>query len=209
MPVAPAFAAIGTAMGASAATATAVGVATTATVASVGVQAYSMVQQNKAAKASANLVKEGAEYNAAVDMADAKQIELDMDANTRAERRDAAVYTSRQRAAYAAAGVLNTGSPLAVQVESAGRMEQAIQQERINAGREITKRESAAKLGILYGNAQADAIKRQNKIDMLKGGIGILKTVAGAYDQGVFSSLGSKLSAPKTPGMLAAGFGGY
>lgn len=190
MPVVPAFVAIGSAMGASAATAATVGAVTTMTAVSVGAQGYSMIQQNKASKASAQLAKDSAGYNAKVDLSEAKQTQLDSDANIRAARRDAAVYTSRQQAAYATSGVLSGGSPLLVEAESAGRMEQSIQQERVNSQREVAKRESAARIGVLYGDAQSSAIKKQNSIDMLKGGVGILQTVAGAYQAGVFSTSG-------------------
>lgn len=167
-------------------------------VASVAMQGASMAKQNKANKASAQLAKDSAGYNAKVDLAEAKQIELDSDSNIRAARKDAAVYTSRQEAAYATSGVLSGGSPLLVEAESVGRMEQSIQQERVNSQREVSKRESAARIGVLYGDAQATAIKRQNSIDMLKGGVGILQTVAGGYQSGAFTK------APSAGGYTAA-----
>lgn len=158
-----------------------------AAIGSIAAQGYGMVQKNKAAKASAALATSTAEYNAQVDLADAKQIEMDAEANLLAARREAAIYTSRQTAAYAASGVLNTGSALAVQAETASRLEQQALQERNNMRRETTKRESAARLGVLYGQKESAAIKSQNRLDMLNGGIGILKTVAGAYTSGMFS----------------------
>lgn len=173
-------------------------------IASVALQGYGMYQQNKSAKASANLANDTAEYNARVDLAEAKQIELDTDANVRAARRDASVYTSRQRAAYAASGVLATGSALAVQAETAGRIEQGILQERSNSQREVSKRESAAAMGVLYGKQTADAIKRESRLNMLKGGIGILSTVAGAYDSGVFAGTSTRAGSTSA-NMLAAG----
>lgn len=171
-------------------------------VASVAMQGYSMVQQNKASKASARTAQDVAAYNARVDMADAKQIELDATANTRAQRQDATVYLSRQKAAYASAGVLSSGSPLDAEVTTAGALEQRIQQSRSDAMREVSKREASARVGVLYGNAQADAIRRQNSVDMLRGGVGILQTVGNAYSAGAFAST----PGPNTgAGMLAAG----
>lgn len=176
MPVVPAMAAIGTAMGASAATAAAVGTVTTLGVASVGLQGYSMYKQNQANKASAKLATSTAEYNQRVMESNAAQTEMDADFNTRMARRDAQVYTSRQKAAYAASGVLNSGSALAVEAETAGRMEQQILQRRSDSLREAEKMRASGRMGVLYGQAQADAIRRQNSIDMLRGGVGILST---------------------------------
>lgn len=189
MPVAPAFAAVGGLMGASAATATAVGVATVATGASIGLQGYSIYKTNKANKAAAAQTVEVADYNARVGLEEAKQIELDAAANYEAMRDEAAIYTSRQEAAYAASGVLNTGSALAVQAETASRLEQQIQQERNNALREAERHRTTAKLGRIYGEREASAIRTQNRISMLNGGIGILKTAAGAYQSGIFTGV--------------------
>lgn len=154
---------------------------------SLAAQGYGMYQQNKASKAAAATIREVAGYNASVDLADAKQIELDTSENLTRARREARVYGSRQQAAYAAAGVLNTGSALAVEAETAGRLEQEAQQMKQNAGREVTKRETSARMGILYGDAEASAINTTNRINMLKGGIGILSTAYKAYDSGMFS----------------------
>lgn len=186
MPVIPVMAAIGTAMGASATAAVAVGtVATVATVGGVAAKGYSMYQADKSAKSSAQLAKDTAGYNARVDLAEAKQIELDAEANTIAARRDAAVYTSRQKAAYASSGVLHSGSALAVEAETAGRMEQRILQERIYAGREVAKRQTAARMGIIYGDQQSHAIMVNNRASMLRGGIDLLQTVGSATMSGI------------------------
>ena len=204
MPVVPAMAAIGTAMGASAATAAAVGTVTTLSVASLGVQGYGMYKQNQANKASARLATDTASYNQLVNETNATQTEMDADANTRQARAEARVYTSRQRAAYAASGVLNSGSALAVQAETAGRMEQRILQGRSDSLREAEKMRAAGRMGVLYGQEQAAAIKRQNSIDMLRGGVGMLSTFAGMYQTGIFASTAA--AGPNTrAGMLAAG----
>ena len=191
MPVVPILAYVGTAMGASAATAAAVGAATVATTASVAATGYSMVKQNQAAKASEALAKGTAGYNSRVDLANASQIEMDATQNEVNARRDAAVYTSRQQAAYASSGVLSSGSALAVQAETAGRLNQRILQDKLNAGREAEKMRSSAAVGIMYGDAQASAINQQNNVNMFKGGMSILSTVAGAYQSGTFASMGS------------------
>jgi hypothetical protein len=190
MPVVPIMAYIGTAMGASAATAAAVGVATTATVASVAGQGYSMYETNKAGKQAAGVALSVGQYNARVDENQAKQLELDADANIANARRSAAIYTSRQRAAYASSGVLSSGSPLAVEATTAGRFEQQIQQMKVNTGQEAAKARAAGSVGILYAQAQADAIRTQTESALVRGGVGILSTVSGAYGSGQFSGLG-------------------
>lgn len=192
MPVVPVMAALGTAVTAGVATGTTAAVIGGVAAAGVAAKGYGMVQQNKAAKAAAKITQDVASYNAAVDLAEAKQVELDTSENIIRARREARVYGSRQQAAYAAAGVLNTGSALAVQAETAGRLEQEAQQMKINAGREAARRESAARVGVLYGDAQASAIRTQNKIAMLKGGIDILSTIGGAYNSGMFSAWGKQ-----------------
>ena len=202
MPVIPAM--IPLLMGAGTAGAAAATGATMLAVAGVAMQGASMVSQNRASKASAGTARDVAAYNAKVSMADAKQVEYDMDANTRTSRREAGIYTSRQQAAYAASGVLSSGSPLAVAAQTASTLEQRILQERQNAGRESAKHEASARVGRLYGDAQASAIRRQNNVDMLRGGAGMLSTVAGMYSSGMFSGLSLK-GANTSAGMLAAG----
>lgn len=145
-------------------------------VASLAMQGYAMSAANKAAKQSAADAKATAAYNSRVDLAEAKQIEYDSEENTRSARREARVYLSRQEAAYVTAGVLNSGSALAVQAETAGRLEQGVLQERLNASREIGKRESAAKMGILYGDMTSKGILAQNRVNMLNGGANMLMT---------------------------------
>ncbi len=187
----PVFVGIGLAMGATAGTAAAVGTATALTAASVAAQGYGMYKTNQASKASAALAGQTADFNAKVDLSEAKQVELDADANVRAARKEGEIYTSRQKAAFAASGVLNTGSPLDVEVTTAGQIEQRILQDRSNALRESSRRESSATVGRLYGQEQQKAIRRQNSVDMLRGGVGILSTVASAYQGGTFSGFGS------------------
>lgn len=182
-------------------------------VASVAMQAYSMKKQNDANKQSAQLSKDTAAFNAKVDLAQAKQIEMDSDANTRASRQDAAVYISRQQAAAASSGVLTSGSVLSTMATTAGRLEQRILQDRVNAGREVAQREQSARMGVLYGDAQASAIKTQNSIAMLKGGSQLLSTAYGAYSSGMFSSAGGisdsrdSMLAAGAPGGVAARYG--
>lgn len=168
---------------------------------SVAATAVSMDKQHKAAKAAQKLATDTATYNANVDIAQAQQIDLDTNANIRAERAQDKVYLSRQKTAYAAAGVLSSGSPLSVEATTAGRLEQA----RLNEYRSSQQKQQylygAAAQGVLAGQAQARAIGIQDSANMLAGGAKILSTVAGAYNSGMFSSAGG--SGP------SLGFGTY
>ena len=187
MPAVPVMAAIGTAMGASAATAATVGTITTMTAGSLALQGASMVSQARSGRQSAALAEATAQHNAQIDIAQAQQLDLDTKANIRTMRAEDAVYTSRQKTAYAAAGVLSSGSPLAVEATTVGRMEQRVQQAWVNSQQKQQELYSAAKVGQLYGRAQADAIRTQTTSAMLSGGAHLLSTAAGAYQSGALS----------------------
>lgn len=161
-------------------------------VAQLALSAYSMSQQNSAAKQSEQLARDTAERNANVDITDAQQLALDTDENIRQAREEARIYTSRQHTSYAASGVLaDSGSPLAVQASTVGKLQQRIQQEYINAGQKEQKLYSAAKAGIAYGDASARATNTENTAALLKGGINMLSTAYGDYKSGMFSGTGT------------------
>lgn len=225
------FAAFGTALGATAATAVATGVAATATVASIGATAYSTVQQKNAASAAASdasnaansaaaTTQATADYNARVDRANEEQISADSAANIDAMRRDAKVYLSRQTAAYAGAGVsVDSGSPLAVRVSTAGAL--ALREAEVH--RETNARlqgiESAAKAGVAEGQSQADAIRIQGQAQsdayhragsaaLLNGASRMLSQGAGLYQAGAFSGAGGA-GAPSVPKATPYNTGGF
>lgn len=155
---------------------------------SLVLQGVSMVKQNEAAKDAASLTRSVAQRNANIDLTAAKQLELDTAANIQAARRDAAVFTSRQQTSYAASGVQsNSGSPLAVQAATVGKMEQRIQQEYSNAGQRESQLRDSANYGVLAGDAQARAINTQNTAALLKGGANMLSTAYGGYKSGALS----------------------
>ncbi len=154
-------------------------------------QAASMAKQNKAAGQAAQLAVDTATYNANIDIGQAKQLDLDTKANIRTTRAEDAVYTSRQKTAYAAAGVLSSGSPLAVEATTVGRFEQRIQQAYSDSQLKQRSLYNAAAQGVMYGEANASAIQTANQAAMLQGGARILSTVGSAYSGGVFSSAGS------------------
>lgn len=192
MPVAPVFAYIGTAVGASAATAVATGVAVTATAASVGTTLYSINQQRKAANAAAADATAVAEYNARLDRSEEQQVALDAQENIRSLRRDAATYMSRQASAYAANGVrIDTGSPLALRAVTAGRFEQRAQQMWQDTNAKQQRLESAAQVGVAEGAAQADQYHRQGVAAVINGASKVAGQLYGAYQSGVFLGTGT------------------
>lgn len=172
-----------------------------ATAASVAMQASAMAKQNAAAKASGQLARDTAGYNQKLDEVAAVQTELDSDANVLAGRKEAAIYLSKQKTAFAASGVLAAGSALAVEASTASALEQRLLQSRSNALREAEKTRAAGRMGVLYGDAQAAGIKAQNQVDMLRGGVGILNTVssaAGSMGMGVGGAAGAGGGAAST-----------
>ena len=158
----------------------------------VGLEADSMVQQSKAAKAAAGVDTAVGQYNAQVDQAQAQQIDEDTVANIDTERQNNAVYLSRQAASYASAGVLaTTGSPLHAQVITAGRMEQQVQQQFVDANQREQNLFAQASEGVAYGAAQATADQAQGTIAELNGGANIAGQAFNLYRSGAFSGLGS------------------
>ena len=132
--------------------------------------AYSGAQQQK------GMARASAKYNAALDIAKAKQMDLDTTANIKNQRAEDKVYMSQQQTAYAMAGVLSSGSPLAVAATTAGRLEQRIQNEWQGSVREEEMQYSAAKMGVQYGESQARAYDTQAVGDIMSGGAHLLST---------------------------------
>ena len=162
---------------------------------------YAAVESHKASKRAAQVDTATAEYNARFDEAMSKQLELDTQKNIQNERKENAIYLSKQHASYAAAGVSATsGSALDAQITNAGIMEQKIQQEQVNLSQKQQQYASAASVGRLEGAARADADRAQGRIALINGA-GKLATMAyGAYSSGVFSGLGSSVGGLGTAG---------
>lgn len=168
--------------------------------ASVALQGASMIMGAQASKRAqgaagqaADLALATSQHNAAIDISQAKQLDLDTVQNIRTERAQDAVYMSRQASSYASAGVLSSGSPLAVQATTAGRLEQGVQQAYVNSQQKQQQMYAAAKVGQLYGSAQAqayrtegDILRTQNLANQLTGGAHLLSTAAMGYKTGAF-----------------------
>lgn len=152
----------------------------------------SMAMQAKAASDAKKLALKTGNQNQQIDEQGARQLEINTEANIRAERKENDVYISRQQAAYSASGVLSSGSPLDVEATTAGRLEQAVQQRWIDSQVQATNMRIQGAMGREYAGAQASAIQTQANIAMLKGGAQLASQAYGAYQSGAFSS------APKT-----------
>ena len=88
---------------------------------SVAATAASATLSVEASSRQAKAATQAADYNAALDAANAKQVALNANANIEKQRQDDATYQCDQRAALAASGVLSdTGSPMVVQATTAG-----------------------------------------------------------------------------------------
>ena len=158
-----------------------------------GVGAYG---QYKASRQAAAVDMATAQYNANVDKAQAQQIDYNTLQNIRTERQENASYLSRQAASYASAGVLSSsGSALDAQITNAGRIEQRIQQQYVDAQQKQQQLYSQAAIGIAEGKAQAQADKAAGNMALIDGGARIAGTLFGATQSGAFSGLGSKFGA--------------
>lgn len=127
-----------------------------------------------------------ADYNANLDIANAKQSALNAQANITAKRKDDSAYTSAQRAAYAADGILSgTGSPMALQAETVGRQEQDIQQFWTTEQQNENTQYDAAELGVYEGAEQASAYHLEGAAEIFQGIGSAAVAVAGGYKSGV------------------------
>jgi hypothetical protein len=138
-----------------------------------------------AGKQAAAVDEQTAQYNAKYDQAVAQQLQLDTLQNISNERQNDAVYLSKQAAGYASSGVLATsGSALHAQITNAGRFEQQIQQQYVNSQQKQAEYYSQASVGLLEGQAQAQA-------DRLKGTIALINGATNAIGTGYSNYQGS------------------
>lgn len=156
-------------------------------VASLATTAYGAYEQKKAGDAAAQVDTATAAYNAKYDQALSEQLDADTIANIETERRNDAVYLSKQEAGYASAGVLaTTGSPLDAQITNVGRMEQNLQQQWVNAQQQEQAYASQTKAGLAYGAAQAQSDRISGSIALLNGGAKLIGMGVQDVQSGVF-----------------------
>ena len=114
-----------------------------------------------------------------MDIANAQQTSLDAAQNVTNQRIEDRAFLSGQRASYSASGVLSgSGSAMAVQATTAGRMEQNIQQYWQNENAKINQEYAAAQVGIYQGQEQASTDHLEGASDIFKG-IGSALSIAG------------------------------
>jgi hypothetical protein len=132
-----------------------------------------------------------ADYNANVDIANAKQQAMNSVANIQSERLKGEAYQSSQRAAYAASGVLSdSGSAMAVQATTAARMEQGIQQYWNEAQQRESTQYAGAQMEVLKGKQQAQAYHMQAIGDYFKAAGDIANAIQGMPSSGSVSTAG-------------------
>lgn len=167
-------------------------------VVAIGLTAASIAMQNKAARDAQRTVKNTAAYNNVVDQVKAQQIDQDANTNIRAMREEAATYISKQQGQYAAAGIIaNTGSPLAVQATTAGRLELRAQHVFMDSRAREGMAYSEGAMGLRYGQSQNDQIGMQATAATLSGAAKITGQAYSGYQ--TFGSAGSSTSTAIQP----------
>lgn len=152
------------------------------------VAAGSAVEAKQVSSRQAEAASQAADYNAAVDQANAKQVALNANANIDRQRQEDQTYQSDQRAALAASGVLSdTGSPMVVQATTAGRQEQDIQTYWTSVQEKESNLYAAGQEGIYEGAEQADIYHLQGAADIFNG----VGSIAGDVGKGYQVSQGS------------------
>lgn len=142
----------------------------------------------EASNRQAAAAAQAADYNAAVDKANANQLAMNANANIQRQRQQDQEYQSNQRAALAASGVLSgTGSPMALQATTAGRQEQDIQTYWTSVQEKESQLYSSAAEGVYEGQEEADIYHLQGAADIFNG----VGSVAGDLGKGYQVSQGS------------------
>jgi hypothetical protein len=139
-----------------------------------GAMQYSAYQQQAAA------TKSIASYNANLNINQAKQGELDLAANISRQRDENRQLMAGQRASYAAAGLLQEGSPLQVEAETAGRLQTNIQMAHMQQQQKTRQLYDAAAMGVWEGNQQAKGLKLQSYAALINGAAGATSQVVQA-----------------------------
>ena len=154
--------------------------------------AYVGYETYQASRQQAAMTESVARYNAEVDKTKARQRDVDAQENQRRMRKEGQIYLSRQRSALAAAGVLPTGSSLDLLATTAGELEQRAQDQWRETNLGIESLYSAAKIGVLEGEAEATGIRRRGTASLFSTGASLLGQAYTGYDTGAFKSWGGK-----------------
>ena len=159
----------------------------------------SMAMTKKAADSTAANDIATAKYNAAVDIQDSQQLDLNTQQNIAAMRKDASVYMSRMASAYVGAGIVaNTGSALATQVAAAGKFAMREQQAWIDSQAQEQRLAAGAAEGVREGVAAATGAEDQGIASMIKGASQLGSTLYNGWQTGAFNFGSNNLSAGLT-----------
>jgi hypothetical protein len=154
--------------------------------ATMAATAYSGYETYQAARSEAAMTESVARYNADVDKAKARQMDLDAQENQRRQRKEGEIYKAKQRSALAAAGVLPTGSSLDLLATTAGEIELRQQDSWRETNLGMESLYSAAKVGILEGGAEATGIRRRGVASLFSTGAHLLGETYSGVESGVF-----------------------
>lgn len=167
------------------------------------VAAGTAVEAKQVSSRQAEAATNAADYNAAVDKANAQQLAFDAQANITKQRQDDQAYQSNQRAALASSGVLSgTGSPMALQATTAGRQEQNIQQYWTSTQEKENQLYGSADEGVYEGQEQSDIYHLQGTADLFHGVGGVTSAFGGAAKAGAFDSDNTDESVYSSPGAV-------
>ena len=141
--------------------------------------AVTQYQGQKEQQATAGRVTE---FNARLEEEAAIQRDLESQENSRRARTQAKRIISGQRAAFGGSGTLvNTGSPLEVQAESAAMLERSILDQDRAARLEVQRLRSSAQSIRLGGQSLATGLGRQATGTLLGGTANLLGSAASFY----------------------------
>lgn len=155
---------------------------------SIGATAYGAIESSKAANQAAQVDTATAAFNARFDTSVAQQLDLDTLQNIDTMRQDEDIYVSRERASYAAAGVIaTTGSALHAQITNVGRFTQKIQQAYVDSQLKQQSLYTQAKEGVAIGAAQASSDSLKGTLSLIDGAASIAGTGFNDYEKGIFS----------------------
>lgn len=158
-----------------------------AAVVAAGSAVYAGVESRVASNKQADAALQAAQYNSKLDIANAQQLSMNAAANASRQRTNDKEYLNAQRAAFAASGLLSdTGTPLAVQATTAGRMEQDIQQYWTSTQQKESQLYGAAAEGMYQGAETADIYHLQGTAELVSGigkAVGIAGEAYSGYQQ--------------------------
>lgn len=160
-------------------------VATAIALTSLAVGAYGIYTTQRGQKEQAQTAQNVSAFNAQIEEDRAIQVEAETRENNRRARKQAKRIISGQRAKFGASGTLvNVGSPLEVQADSAANLEQRILDQDRRGRQEVSRLKSSAESIRLGGSSIATGFNRQAQGTLLGGGSQLLGSTASLFRSG-------------------------